>query len=758
MSERKKQRRGATRRAVSLLPILLGMGWLVLPLGLAGCPDDPYKAETWTKKLGEPRETERAVTELEQLGDPSAIDKLGSTWVDQGKPGRLLQVIISLARPLTPEEAKAKFATDYEKAGRPASWGRALPFLNRALTEVDETNDRSVDSAMKAADALGESRLPDGLDALIELAHKPMTKRLIKAQVAAIRAIGKYKQESAKAAAALIKLIDKEPPPTARTAKDKEQARAVDEKYALFLGIAGAAINALGDLHTPQAAKPLVLAMYRMPELFPRQIRRALVATGPAASDELRKVLAGSHAEVNQLFHDKRLDKYCGDRNDAPLDQCQPVSAMYFYPAVVLGDFYDAKAVPELLEALKHPPLPVYYIDDQPSAQTQYHAIFDALRKIGSPEGAQMVRAMGMGHAVAEAPRQARGGRKGAAAQAGGELDITTRVLAIGAYPFLARDDAGADELAKIAADNKADDRLRQEASTSFARLSHDPKDIAVLEGLAQKYFEASAKRRAEADGKPKATSTTADREFEKAKKVRDDAKTALVKTTHDNAKTAEDIKTATDAAKKAEDAFKVAQKSHKDAVAPYKSADAAAKTYKGYARMFQTHIARIEIAIRCKQDINCYAASLKLTPEEAAKNNAPYIRDIKSWTKDEQLGLVEANVERAMLEIGKRGQKAQALTDTLLDSAKSDDRLIRQSVLLALPKIARVPCTTCEAKLDAAIKAGEGKTTLDDLNLETTMMKNYFGWAGGNTPSKAADNDAAAPAAPAAPPSKKAK
>ena len=90
------------------------------------------------------------------------------------------------------------------------------------------------------------------------------------------------------------------------------------------------------------------------------------------------------------------------------------------------------------------------------------------------------------------------------------------------------------------------------------------------------------------------------------------------------------------------------------------------------------------------------------------------------------------------MLELGKQGQKAPSLTDTLLDAAKSDDRLIRQSILLALPKIAKVPCDNCEAKLDAAIKAGEGKTTLGDLNLETTMLRNYFAWAGGKTPSLA--------------------
>lgn len=734
-------------RRFSWFPIIAGLAVL------GGCPDDPYKADTWTKKLHDQREAERAVTELEQLGDPSAIEPLGTAWVDQGKPVRLLQVIISLARPLTPQEAKEKFFTDFEASGRPASWDRALPYLKRALSEVDEANPRSVDSATKAADALGEAKLPDGLDVLIELAQRPVTKKLIAAQVAAIRAIGKYTGDSARASAALVKLIDKEPPPSPRTAKEKDQARALDEKYTLFLAFTGAAINALGNLHVGAAAKPLVLSMYRTPELF-TQIRRALVASGPTAFEELRKVLAGTHPEVNQLFKDKRLDRYCGDRNDMTPDQCQPVSAMVFFPAVVLGDFYDARAVPELLAALQRPPLPVYYVDDQPSPNTQYNAIFDALRKIGSPEGAGTVRAMWIGRAPTPPTRAARGKRGGEPAQAGAaESDLNTRILAIGAYPFLTRDDTGVDELGKIASDNNADATLRQSAATAFALLAHDSKDVAILQGLAQKYFEASAKKRAEADGKPKATADTADKEFAKAKKLVDDAKARFERVSHDNTKTAADIREATDAVNKANDAFKLAKKAHADAVAPYKAADVAAKGYKGYARLFQSHIARIEIAIRCRQDINCYASTLKLKPADAASHNAAYIRDIKDWTPDEQLGLVEGAVERAMLEIGKRGAKASALTETLLDSAKSDNRLIRQSVLLALPKVAAVPCANCEAKLQEAIRAGEGKTTLGDLNLETTMMKNYFGWAGGKTPSSAPVEKDDAPASPTPPP-----
>jgi hypothetical protein len=728
---------------IRLLTGVVLAAWLVG--SLTGCPDNPYKASTWTKHLDDPRESERAVTQLEQLGDPSAIPALGKAWESQGKPVRMLQVIISLARPLTPDEAKATYMTDYEKSGRASNWDKAEPFLVKALVEVDEANPRSVDSAQKAADALGEAKLPAALDALIELAQKPTTKKLIAAQVAGVRAMGKYDNEKARAAGALIKLIDRDPPDHPRTAKDREQGRAMEEKFGLFLAVTGAAVNSLSELRVASAAKPLVLSMYRTPELF-TQIRRALAASGPAAEEELRKILRGEHAEVNQLFKDKNLGEYCGDKNDyrSRGEQCLKVSAMDFYPAVVLGDFYNPKSVPDLLAALKRPAYPQYFSDDQPSGSTQHHAIFDALRKIGSPQGADVVRSMWYVRPAA-APKK---GKKGApAAPAAGGPDLITRIPAIGAYPFLTRDNAGVEDLGAIAADNSADDNLRTEAATAFARLSRSANDIKVLEGLANKYFEASAKKKKEAAGKPKTEADAADKEFEKAKAKLDEAKNAAIKATKDTSKSAADIRAATENAKAAEEEFKLAKKKHRDATAPFKQAEAASKAYKGYARMFQTHIARIAVAIRCKSDLACYAKTLELTPEDSVKNLTPYIKDLADWTKDEKLGLMEGEVERAMLELGKAGDKAGQFTDALLDAAKTDVRLVRQSILLALPKVAKVPCANCESKLDAAIKAGEGKSTLGDLNLETTMLRNYFAWAGGKTPSSATPAPAPEPA-----------
>jgi hypothetical protein len=656
----------------------------------------------WTAKLDDPRESEQAVAKLEELGDRRAIPRLGTAWQQQGRPVRMLQVVIALAKPLTPQEAAAKFLTAYEKTGRPASWDAALPFLQQAIVEVDEANPRSVDSATKAADAIGEARLAAGLPALSELARKPPAKKLVVAQVAAIRALGKLAGEKGRAALALVPIVDREPPPHPRQATDAERAM-VGERFELALVTAGAAINALAELRAETATGALVLALYRLPELN-IQIRRALVAGGPGAAAELRKVLRGQHDAVNQLVRTRHLDRYCGDRGDAP---CQPVSAMDFYAAAALGAFHDAGAVPDLLAALKRPAAPAYYIDDA-AGPLQHAAIFDALRTLGAPEAAPVLRALWRD------PKQ----------------ELALRIGAAGAYAFAVRDATGTDELGAIAADNRAEDELRQEAAVAYARLARDRRAITLLQELAKRYLDASAKKRQEADrAKPRADA--ADKELDAAKQKVDAAKTDLLRMTKDPTASADQIRAATAATKQLEADLKTAKQAHREKVRPFKETNLAATAYLGYARMFQMHIARVEIAMRCKEDLACYATSLRLTPEQAAKNVSPYIADVFSWKPDETRGLIAAAADRALLEIGKRGAAAQELAPVLLIELATEDRTIRQGILRALPLIAKLPCPTCVEKLDLAIQAAEGKTTLRELTAETTLLRNYFVWAG---------------------------
>ncbi|HVK83590.1 MAG TPA: HEAT repeat domain-containing protein [Kofleriaceae bacterium] len=664
-------------------------------------PGDAYDAQTWIAKLCDPRENERAVTQLEQLGDPKAIVPLGELWLAQGRPARVLQVLIGLARPLTPAEATATFMTDYETTGRPASWDKALLFLKRALAEVDVANPRSVDSAFKAAAALGEAKL--GLDTLVAFASRPTTKHLIAAQVGAIRAIGGFAGERDKAAAALVQLLGRDVPAHPWTATDKAQRRSLEERFGIHLAVMGATINALGQLRVDSSALPLVVAMYRTPELF-MQTRRALVALGPAAKAELQQVLRGKSDVVNALFKASKLDRYCGDHGDQP---CQPLSTMDFYAAAVLGDFYDPATVPELLAALERPPLPVYFSDDAPSPNTQHNAVFDALRKIGAPEAAAPLRALWTN------PR----------------TDLLTRALAISVYAFVARDEAGVAELGKIAADNTADDTLRMEAASAYARLSRNTKDVPLFQALAAKYLDAAAKK-AKLAAAEQPTVKAADRELETARVALDAMKAKLRAVTLDDTKTTDEIQAVTAATRGAEDAFKAVKHKHRDRTAAFKMHDQARKSYVGYARMFQTHVARIEIAARCKADAACYADSLKATPNDVAARNKKLIKDLAAWTPEEKRELADAALDRAMLELGKLGPTASQYTDALLDAAITDAALPRQAILLALPKIAALPCSSCDAKLERAFKAGEGKPALANANLETTVLRSYFSWA----------------------------
>ncbi len=705
---------------------LLLASLLLASPALIGCrPDNPYKASTWTKQLDDTKAIERATAWLENLGDPSAIPALGVAWEKQAHPVRLLQVMINLSRPLTPAQAEAQNMTDFAKTGRVGSWKLTMPFLIKAVNEVDEANQRSVDSAAKAADAIGESGLDEGLDALIEFSQRTPSKKLLISQVGAVRSIGKFGATNrSKAIGALTKILEREAPPHPKTLRELDQKKAAGEKFEQYLAVTSAAVNALGELRTPDATKVLLLSMYRSPELF-MQIRRALVASGSGVDAELRKIIRGEHAEVNALIAEKHFDKFCGDHGELPPDQCVALSAREYYAAVVLGDFYNPAAAPDLLAVLKQPAAPSYIFNDMPGP-SQHNAVLDALRKIGAPDGADVLQGM----------------------WSDSKLEIGQRLFAMSTYAFLARDASGVDALVKIADDNAADDVLRQEAATAVGRLAVSDSSVGALERLAAKYAKASADAKVKADGQPKVDYDKAKAAFDAANKSLKDAKAVAVTLSKAETPDVDALNKSVANIKAAETVFAAAKTEEQKFGLVYKPLEREVKDYRAFQRMFQTHIARMEIAIRCGDNVGCYADALKEPKDGSgiAAKVGKYIKDIGQWTEDEKKLLYPAQIERAMLELGKRGARAAEHTDLLLDNAVSDDRLIRQSILLALPKIAKVPCANCEDKLQAAIKAGEGKSTLAELNVETSMLRNYFSWAGGKTPVKA-DAAAEAPA-----------
>ncbi len=495
-----------------------------------------------------------------------------------------------------------------------------------AIKGADPANPRSVEAAIKAIDLATMAKKTAILPDLVALLARPVDKRLIAAQVAAAAAIPKLGAEAKASVDALTPVLDRKFP-----------VGTANNDLALHLALAGSAVNALAELKDPRAIVPTLRLIYRAPQLA-QQARRAIVAYGPASIVEVRKLLRGEQVEINRLVKAEKLDLDCG----TPL--CQPVSLREFYAAILAGDLYDPSLADDLLELIKAPAQPAYVIDGAPGP-TQHQAAFDALRKLGNPATAPALLAM------IKNPK----------------TPIEDRTLAAAAYAFVSPDAKGIDDLGKIAADNTADDNLRQACADSFARLSVALADMKVIEGLAKRYLDAAAKKTAEA---------------------------AKLKDPRDK-----------------------------------KQAEQAATAYVGYARMFQTHMARIESGVACKTDPRCYVGVLDKTPADAVARMKPHIPGVDRWTAEEKQALWEATIDRGLIDVSKRGTAKPEVVDKLLAHAGSTERVVRQAILIALAKVAPRPCPACVTKLDEVIEADRTKS-LGDLTLDTALVRNYLRWA----------------------------
>ena len=125
-------------------------------------------------------------------------------------------------------------------------------------------------------------------------------------------------------------------------------------------------------------------------------------------------------------------------------------------------------------------------------------------------------------------------------------------------------------------------------------------------------------------------------------------------------------------------------------------------------------NVQRIEIAVECKQDPACYAKALPPTQKDFHAGGPGVPR-----------------AERALLELGKMGERARAQTDALLAGADTTERFVRQGILLALPRVAPLPCPKCADRLDQIIDKQADTSTLDFLTGETRIVYHYFLWAG---------------------------
>ncbi len=785
----------------------------VCGLVLPGCPDNPYSADTWIEQLDDPKEMERAVTELEHLCDPKAIPALGAAWDKNNQPTRLLQVIIDLSRSLTatdnaqkcpaevapgttgfcadpanankviPGEAEEKFCTDFVAKGRPAGWDKAIPFLKKALEE-DLDSQRKIDGAVKAAEALGDARadavkkndevalkqLEEGgaVQILIDAVNKKMSMKdaAQRVRLVAVAALGKYKDAAATSTLAAVIKADKDtqPPP-----------------------LVGASINALGEMRSEQSMPILIEAMYRQPFFF-QQTQRALVASGAAVKGEMRKILQSTpktdkspatcdQAQVKELLADTslKLMKWCGADGKLPASECKDVAPLDYYAAMVVGGLYDDEAVDDLVKALDKPATPAYYDNQGNPGPPAQNAILDALRKIGSPKAATKVLGI-----FAETA-------KGKAA------DLNLRILAANVYGFVSPDGketfAGKTGLSLLVACAKKNDEvegLRLACAESLGRLVTASEDAQPLRELAAKYANASQEKRKEADGKPKTDLDALQKKLDELNKELKEADTELKKATLEkgdiglvdkaiterrgkaqaavdflkkcpeyDVKAKETKEQAAERTKKEDADKKAGCGGYTDAKIKFDDLDSYAGFMKNFERGFENHLARVEIATRCAGKPDCYMQAFDAKPDDVfakvkAQNSKPIevtagkdnhkasvvlFADAKEWGDGDKADLTQAQIERAVLDMRRLGSAASGQVTVLLqklnDKRFLEDRLIRQAIMLALPRIAKLPCDQCKIELEKLAKAGQGKAELNALNYETQLAISYFTWAG---------------------------
>lgn len=620
----------------------------------SGCPDNPYDPATWIDKLDDRSQVRKAVTELQRLknepGIENAIEPLAKTWEKQNRPQKILRVIIELA-----EEGK----------GGP-HWDKAVPVLRTAVDEFDIGDDRSIQNAIMAADALGRAKDKDSIQTLIRAVNKKMPKLSggQRVRLAAISALGKFGQDEKRAVDALLQVLNADP------------EGQVPNLFA-------AAALALADARSPSAIDPLIMAMFKIGAIYP-QCRRALIAIGDPVIPRLLKIFKGQDKELNQFAKDKDLNVGC-DKSMGPDTSCQAPTNLEYKSAMLLGDFYSEKAVGPLLQGLKKTPMPAFFEQGIPGPD-QHTAILDALRKIGDFKA---------GDAVWEYANNS-------------DTDDGIRPLAIDVYSFLTAGTESLPGLAKMIKDDDAEEQVRMAAGITYGRLVRSAKDYGPILYMIDRYKKEANKR----EGAVK----KAERAYEAAKKKYGEAKKKADEN-KDNEKLAA-------RAKKAKSEMDVKQREKA-------MAEGRVAGYRNFQRTFEQNLVRAHVGVTCKRDPQCYVGILDKKADDIGKELSKYLKDWDDWSDQDKTNLKVAAVDRALLEIRKLGAKARPVTDKLLEKVDSEDRITRQGILLALVKIAELPCEKCVKRLEEVVAEQKEQSTLQSLTVETEAVRNYFLWAG---------------------------
>lgn len=388
---------------------------------VAACEKDPHDPKTWIGKLDEPTEVDEAVRNLERLKDPVAVQPLGELWRRMNRPSKVLRAIISIAG----HEDPAK--------GRKPEWKDALPFLLEAVEKFDPGDERSIDDATVACEALGKAGDPSAVPVLISAVQKPMPKLspANRVRIAAVRALGHFKEP--RAVSQLIKVLQADP----------EQQR---------VQLHAAAALALAETGDPQALPALKMALFIGP--IYSQVRTGITRVGKPAVQAMMAMYQEKDAEVQA---------YAKEKNFAKIAPGQVV----FKGALLLGDMRVKEAVPALLEGLKaESKISAFNEKTGEPGPGTHMAILDALHKIGDPSAA------GALWAYATDPK----------------TDDAIRPRAIDVYSWLSADTSALDQLQKWFEAADQEDQIRAVAAIAYGRIARTEAQARVLDAQIKKY------------------------------------------------------------------------------------------------------------------------------------------------------------------------------------------------------------------------------------------------------------------------------
>lgn len=406
---------------------LLAVAFLgVCSVFLPACEKDPNEAQTWIDKLDDAREAEEAVRNLERLKDPKAIKPLGKVWRKMNRPSKILRTIVTLASYENKDPDKGPV--------RDATWDDAKEFLVEAVESYDPGDQRSIEDAVVAAEALGKTKDPGVVGTLIAAAQKavPKLSPANAVRIAAIRALGKFKDP--KGVDVLIRVLG---------------ADTETQRIQLF----GAAANALAETGDPKALQALTQALIFVGPVY-TQARGGITRLGKPAVDKMLAVYREKDDELNKMAKEKNLAKA------AP-------GTMVFKGAMLLGDMRAKSATKELVAGLSTAPRVSYFNErtGEPGPPT-HNAILDALKRIGDPSTAGEVWA----YATAKT------------------TDDATRPFAVDTYSWLTTSDDNLKQLLDWFNDKDQEDQLRIVAITAYGRLGRTAKDAAPLDELLKDY------------------------------------------------------------------------------------------------------------------------------------------------------------------------------------------------------------------------------------------------------------------------------